>query len=162
MKQFVSCLVVLAALGAVARGEQNQGQDNGVKAAVEAWAEAYKAGDVEKMAALYSNSDRVTLITSTGKLIKGIEGARAMYKVDFVAAKRNKITLNDMFVNQLGDIAWVTFKYTADFAKTDDNSKWQLNSRGTMVLKKEDGKWKIVQEHFSPRDDIERLTPVKE
>jgi ketosteroid isomerase-like protein len=77
------------------------------------------------------------------------EGAQALQN-EFSAFKvlfNYTYELNDFKANVLGDVAVTTF--TLHYVANMRNQQFNITSRATVVLRKQDSAWKVVHEHFS-------------
>ncbi|MBM3297315.1 MAG: nuclear transport factor 2 family protein [Candidatus Aminicenantes bacterium] len=86
-----------------------------------------------------------------GKVVKGIEEfrrAEALWRSPDFKAVRYEIRDLRIMLSRSGDVAWF-------FCILDDINEWKgrpanwENTRWTGVLEKRDGRWVLVQQHFS-------------
>lgn len=67
----------------------------------------------------------------------------------FGGFKDLKLVLNDdLAVHRAGNLAWATTTWKAD-GHLKDGKEVHLEGRTTLVLAKQNGKWKVLHEHYS-------------
>jgi uncharacterized protein (TIGR02246 family) len=128
---------------------------------LENWANSWANEDVDLMMSFYEDSEDLVAISSSGEFIKGAAAVRKMCKAAFRESNWERALLRDLEIRQDGDTAWATFRFTADFTFPGDPTKMTFASRGSVVLHRVKGEWKIVLEHFSPIKDFPRIQPRK-
>ncbi len=107
--------------------------------------------DFDLLYSIIANDSSYLEVHPDARVVKGFAEFRSME--DFWAnpefrAIRYEITDLRITISQLGNVAWF-------FCMLDDVNEWQgqpaswLNTRWTGVLEKRDGRWVMVQMHFS-------------
>jgi uncharacterized protein (TIGR02246 family) len=117
-----------------------------VKAAFAAWREALSGGKAEPVVALYTK-DAVLLATLANDPITD-QADRTAYFTNLTAKPKLKARVNEEFVRLLDeDDAVLSGTYTFSFE--DAGKTVSIPARYTLVYKKLDGKWMIVEHHSS-------------
>jgi len=117
--------------------------------AVETWAAAFNAHDLEKIVAVYT-PNALVLGTLSPRLASNADDLRAYFKRS-VAAK-SQVKLGDYGAVVISPEA-VTFVGFYEFSRPGkDGAPPKVNpARYSVVVVKQGGAWKIVQHHSSPR-----------
>jgi len=150
-------------LAILALGPANwAGADDSLAKSMEAWAEAFQTSDVDKIMTLYDTAKETTAIESLGHIRRGPAEIRKMYRGAFDELIFDRVTLTPITQGQHGTVAWGSYHYRADMRLKSDNSKYVLEVRGSFVMKKKNGSWKITLEHFSTIPDVPRIRPAIE
>jgi uncharacterized protein (TIGR02246 family) len=127
---------------------------------MQAWAKAWPTSDADKIMTFYDTANETTAIESLGHIRRGPAEIREMYRGAFDELVFDRVTLTPITQGQHGSVAWSTNHYKADIRLKSDNSKYVLEVRGSFVMKKADGSWKIALEHFSTIPDVPRVRPA--
>jgi tetratricopeptide (TPR) repeat protein len=128
---------VPAAPGAAGAAAPAQGDDTGVIAAVNAWAEAWSTRNLAAYLAAYSKS-----FTPDGQSREAWEAVR---RSRFPASRPVQVAIGQPHVSMLdADRAEVTFhqQFRSDRVK--------LSTRKSLLMAREDGGWHIAKEHIVP------------
>jgi ketosteroid isomerase-like protein len=126
------------------------------------WAEAWQTSDVDKVMTFYDAAEETTAIESLGHIRRGPAEIRKMYRGAFDELIFDRVRLTPITEGQHGSVAWGTYHYKADIRLKSDNTRYVLEVRGSFVMKKQDGSWKISLEHFSTIPDVPRVRPATE
>lgn len=128
-----------------------------VRRVLGAWAEAWRAADIDKMMAFYEDSRAVVAIESRGVMHRGSAAVKMMYQNAFAELAWEKVGVEDVEVSQEGNVAWATFRWKADATAKKPVMPLSFDVRGSMVFKWDGRAWRIVHEHFSPIADVPRV-----
>ena len=132
-------------VSACATGPRDVGASEQVIAAALAWRAAYDSRDPSRIAALY-DSDAV-LWGTTSKTMASSPAAIAEYFKDAAARPNARVSFGEQNVRVYGDVAVNTGYYT--FSGVRDGQPTQRPARYTLVFRKREGKWLIVDHHSS-------------
>ena len=111
------------------------------------------------MVSLYEDSNDVIVIQSTGKIRKGIGEIRKEYESAFHEVVFEKAELENLIIRHDGDLAWAACRFRADTKTKQDNSTWILEIYTSFLLKRTNGKLRIILEQSTPIDGIPRVRP---
>jgi uncharacterized protein (TIGR02246 family) len=147
MRNAMIALIVLAlatSVSGVVVAQEPSDAEEAVEMVASHWADAWNAGDMESIGALYTEtSDYVSLF---GETLKGREQIQAFFtevhSTVYKGAKFSHETTTIRFVKPdiaIGDTAW-------EFTGVAETEGPTMPSKGlsTTVLVKQDGEWKIV------------------
>ena len=84
-----------------------------------------------------------------------------MYEAAFNEATWERVALEDLEIQEDGNVAWGVCRFVADFTPRGATEQFVFTSQGTFVLLKVGADWKIAMEHFSPIVDVPRVQPRK-
>lgn len=148
-------LVPLALLGILlpvvpAGNLHAQGTDETrVRAVVEALAEHVQAGRVEALDTLYAEGRGVHIIEGAG-VNHGWTDYRDHHLVPELEAFDNlRYRYHSVEPVVRGDVAWASFRY--DLAVDTEDGHVEMEGRGTAVLERRNGSWRVVHLHTSGR-----------
>jgi uncharacterized protein (TIGR02246 family) len=151
-RKFLLAMTASACLSMAAAAQQNRASmdtHNVVKEEValnaEEWRNAYNSGDVERLAAFYSEDADYVSPHVPGLMIHGREAIKQNFQrgiaggghVDSIVVQRS---------NYSGDLASMVCAYQAT------NSGVTVHGKNVLVMKKVDGKWLIVTHASIVRD----------
>lgn len=123
-----------------------------------AFAEAMKAGDIDKIMAIYLDSAEVLSIESSGKQRRGSEGLRTMYEAAFAEATWTRADFELIRTDVGAKDGFCYFRFIAEGTyKKEGGGSFVLSTQGTWIVRKTKEGWRIVHEHMSPLDGIPRL-----
>ena len=120
-------------------------EEAAIKAVTAAWLEAYNAGDVEKIVAMYA--DDGVLMPPHAAVATGHAGIRAFLTADTAAAKAAGVKLvpGATTAGVAGDTGWESGSYTAtDASGTPVDSGSYLS-----VSRKTNGKWLFIRDTYN-------------
>ena len=125
------------------------------------WAASFNKNDPMLLLAFYEESKETLLIMSAGIRCHGYDAIKGAYRSDANKVRFYDSKPNIISIRTLGDAALVTLehKFKAEFV--DNKSHWQVHIQTTMVLKRRNGRWKIVMEHSSPIKGVDRYTQIE-
>lgn len=135
--------------------------DEGVKKFIKNWAEAFNKNDTEKHVEFYDQSDKTEMVISAGMRHKGIKEIRTAYEKDQKEIRYSDSSIKIKSIRVLGETALISFEHKFRINVISDKSKWQVHIRTTTVLHKIKNQWKIVLEHSSPIQGIDRIQAVR-
>jgi len=138
-------LLLTALASACATRPDGGGASEQVAAAALTWRAAYDSRDPSRITALYA-SDAV-LWGTTAKTMASSPAAIAEYFKDAAARPSARVSFGEQNVRVYGDVAVNTGYYT--FSGVRDGQPTQRPARYTLVFRKQDGKWLIVDHHSS-------------
>ena len=109
---------------------------------------AFEDRNLHKMMSLFSTSDEtVALGTGADEKKIGVEEIKSLFKRDWAQSEASSIVYNWKTITVEDQIAWATAEAT--FYARIGTREMHIPTRMTLVLKKTDGKWVIVQWHSS-------------
>jgi ketosteroid isomerase-like protein len=112
------------------------------------YASAYAASDIEAMMGLFSVFHTLGGIGTGGdEYLFGHEATRALFERNFKGAEGVRIDWGEYHVEVLSDAAWVQAK--AEVSGAEDGKKFSVPLRWSIVLVREQGKWKWSHRHVS-------------
>jgi ketosteroid isomerase-like protein len=136
----LAALVLSAPAATTASGDS--AYDAAVRAATKTWAEAYNAGDIDRIVALYAED--AILMPPNAPAASGHAAMRAYLTQDREGSKAMGLTLHleDDGAGVAGDLGWHSGTYTMTDAsgKTIERGKWLETWRKTA------GKWRMIRD----------------
>jgi uncharacterized protein (TIGR02246 family) len=116
-----------------------------LKAITAAWLDAYNAGDVEKMVAMYTED--AVLMPPHASVANGHAGIRAFLTADTAAAKAAgmKLVPGPATAGALGDMGWESGSYTI----TDGSGGTVDSGSYLSVARKVNGKWLYIRDTYN-------------
>ena len=123
------------------------------------WASELSEGSADDMTAFYKDSKDTLAIQLTGRMRKGTAEIRKEYQAAFKEVIFERVTLGDLTVRQIGDVAWTTCRFKALTLHKVQNTKWTLQVYTSFVLKRSGKTWKIVLEQSTPIAGVSRVMP---
>ena len=120
-------------------------EEAAIKAVTAAWLEAYNAGDVEKIVAMYA--DDGVLMPPHAAVATGHAAIRAFLTADTAAAKAAGVKLvpGATTAGVAGDTGWESGSYTA----TDASGTTVDSGSYLSVSRKTNGKWLFVRDTYN-------------
>ena len=120
-------------------------EEAGLKAITTAWLDAYNAGDVEKIVAMYA--DDAVLMPPHAGVANGHAGIRAFLTTDTAAAKAAgvKIVPGAATAGIAGDTGWESGSYTV----VDASGATVGSGSYLSVSRKSNGKWLYVRDTYN-------------
>ena len=116
-----------------------------VSALTAAWVDAFNSRDPARIVALYD--PQAVLIGTTAKKPAVGTTAIAAYFADAARQPMNRIALGEHTARGYGDVAIDSGLY--NFFQVQDGKATVIPERYTLVYRKRDGKWLIVEQHSS-------------
>jgi ketosteroid isomerase-like protein len=119
-----------------------------VKAVLNAWADSYRRRDMQRMLACIAPDPDVLMYgTNADEKRIALAGIQAQAERDWSQTDRAEFVLHDPLISAAGSVAWAaadaTFKIEAG------GQMLAFPARVTTVLENRDGRWLVVQAHFS-------------
>ena len=145
-----AALIVLAAGVGMPTLALAQADDEAtVRAVVEALATYSQAGDWAGLDSLYAPGRGVHIIEGAG-----VNHGWADYRDDHLKPELAELeNMQYRYYNvepQIrGDVAWASFRY--DFSADTPRGQVEIEGRGTTILERLDGRWRVVHHHTSGR-----------
>lgn len=124
-----------------------EAQKSGVKAAMEAYATAYRTKDVQAMEAVFSQ-DICGFGSGPDEVIRNHDDFIRQIKRDMSQATVIEVEFSDTKISGEGQVAWVMTMSSITFSVGESPAQ-TLQGRSTMVLRDTGGRWLIEQIHFS-------------
>jgi ketosteroid isomerase-like protein len=156
---FLVLAVVVASASAPALRAYAQSDDNAlINAVYQQFATAFRNKDLDAVMALYPHDNTLFVFdVGTPREHVGWNSYRADWKSFFSSIKGNpSFSISELGITISGDVA-----YTHSIQSFSGNmgNLHALTVRVTDVLRKNNGKWLIVQEHVSVPIDFQTLKP---
>ncbi len=127
-----------------------------VQIILDCYTEALRTKNTGMLAEIFSQDDDVVMLDgNTPSRFIGWEALKERYQAHFDSYEKLDITYRDLIIklHASSEVAWLTcvFDWNCIFQGQRLSTE---GLRATWVLEKKNGKWKIVQVHFSfPRSD---------
>jgi ketosteroid isomerase-like protein len=121
--------------------------------------DALRSGDIASVMKCYAESDDLVVIQSYGRIDKGADRVRKMYKDSFAEVRFERVELKDIVLKRVGDVAWASCRFVADTQRNVEKDKWRLEIQTSFVLERKEGTRRIVLEHSTPIEGIVRVRP---
>jgi uncharacterized protein (TIGR02246 family) len=119
-----------------------------VMAVLQAYADAYGAGDADAIAALFAaDADLVFFGTGSDERRVGADGIRRQAERDLSQCESLSMVFNWSAVSASGSVAWASTELTVSWQI--DGKRFELPARYSTVLEQRAGRWLMVQGHFS-------------
>lgn len=128
---------------------------------IKKWARAFTAKDAAAVISFYEESDQLIAIASSGQQTKGFPSVKKEWEKLFRDVVFTEHEVTELAVVQNQDVAWATCRQRGTFRNRADNTRWQMEVRTTLVLKRHKNGWKIVVDHSSPIAGIPRMKPLQ-
>ncbi len=127
---------------------------------VKAWIQAFTENDADGLLKFYEDSADVTVVVSSGQRYQGHKELGDIYRKQFEEAQFFESTSKNLSAKVAENSAIVHFEHLLKFRLPEDDSKWQVHIRTTIVLQLKNGKWKIIGEHSSPMNGVDRISKI--
>lgn len=142
------CAGTLSFMAAPARAQDSPESD--VRAVVGALAAGIQAGDFASLDTLFAEGRGVHIIEGAG-----VNHGWVDYRDNHLAPELEHFENLDYRYHAIepvvrGDVAWAAFRYDLSF-RTHEGGNVAMEGRGTAVLEKRDGRWRIAHLHTSGR-----------
>jgi len=119
-----------------------------VQATLQQWKDAYTRRDVDgALAVIAPDNDVVGIGTGPDEWRVGPEEFRAQIERDFAQSAALSVNYEPLVVSEAGPVAWVAGRATVQ--AQIDGQELTLTGRFTAVLEQRDGRWLLMQTHFS-------------
>ena len=119
-----------------------------VQATLQQWKDAYTQRDLDRALAVIAPDDDVVGIgTGPDEWRVGPEEFRAQIERDFAQSEALSLNYEPLVVSEAGPVAWVAGRATVQ-ARVDGQDL-ALTGRFTAVLEQREGRWLLMQTHFS-------------
>lgn len=126
------------------------------------WVEAYNGNNAEVMASFYENSEEVDCLVSAGIWLRGFKEIREMYFKDMKAVRFYNSEAEQMRHRLVGKgTAVVSFIHKFKYELRDLGQHSRTHIRTTVTLRQVGTKWKIVSEHSSAIQGVERVEMIE-
>jgi len=147
-RKLTAILSAMLILCAVTTSAMAQDAKSEITSALHAWTQAYADRNLDALMS-YVSDDPAVMMYGTGADEKrvGRTAIEEQVKRDWAQSDAISLEMTWSSVGASGDVGWVAAD--AAFHATVGDQSMDMPARGTWVLKKEDGKWKIIQAHFS-------------
>jgi uncharacterized protein (TIGR02246 family) len=141
LRRLIPPLIFLLTFATVALADPK----DDVKAATQAWADAFNARSIERTTALYA-PDAVFWGT-TSQTLRDTPAAIREYFGNMPTTPQTRVTLGDSRIRVYGDLAIHTGHYT--FSGVRDGQPTSTPARFSFAFRLRDGRWWIVDHHSS-------------
>jgi ketosteroid isomerase-like protein len=119
-----------------------------VQATLQQWKDAYTQRNLDRALAVIAPDDDVVGIgTGHDEWRVGPEQFKAQIERDFAQSEALSVDYEPLVVSEAGPVAWVAGRATVQ-ARVDGQDL-TLTGRFTAVLEQRDGRWLLMQTHFS-------------
>ena len=119
-----------------------------VEATLQQWKDAYSRRDVDgALAVIAPDDDVVGIGTGPDEWRVGPEEFKAQLERDFAQAEALSVDYEPLVVSEAGPVAWVAGR--ARVQARVEGQDVTLTGRFTAVLERRDGRWLLLQTHFS-------------
>lgn len=159
-KLLISSALLTCGTLALSTEPSDQTKEQSPKQFVQEWVAALGKNNPKHHMTFYDMDDRLEVIISSGMRLEGYGAVKEAYQKDQEIVRFYDSQAKDITVRRFGDTALVSLDHQFKTRFLSDDSRWQVHIRTTMALRKIDGEWKIVQEHSSPIQGIERYVPL--
>jgi ketosteroid isomerase-like protein len=148
------CIAVLCAASAGAGTGETAGREAEIREisrTIDACIGWFKTKDFDLLFSVVAHDSAYVSVHPTDRVIRGWDQFLAnseVFRNPEFKYKRHQLTDLTVNVSRCGDVAWF-------YCVLDDMNTWKgqpanwENARWTGVLEKRDGRWRIVQQHFS-------------
>ena len=126
------------------------------------WASSFNENDAKALLKFYDRSEDTELVMSAGIRKQGYSAIQDTYKSDFKAARFTDSKITKVSERKFGETALLTFDHQFKLKLKQDGSRWQVHIRTSTVLGRKNGQWKILLEHSSPINGIDRHVRIKD
>jgi ketosteroid isomerase-like protein len=106
----------------------------------------FNAGDMQSLLAHF-HPGVIGFSSTQQKRVSGLGAMKRTFNYYHQATSHMKYRIAQPRVKLFGDTAIATFYWTVELGK--GRPRHLIKGRGSHVLRREDGKWSIVHEHFS-------------
>lgn len=119
-----------------------------VQATLQQWKDAYSQQDVDgALAVIAPDDDVVGIGTGPDEWRVGPEEFKAQLERDFAQSEALSVDYEPLVVSEAGPVAWVAGR--ARVQAWVEGQDVSLTGRFTAVLEQREGRWLLVQTHFS-------------
>jgi uncharacterized protein (TIGR02246 family) len=119
-----------------------------VQATLQQWKDAYSRRDVDgALAVLAPDADVVGIGTGPDEWRVGPEAFKAQIERDFAQSEALSVDYKPLVVSEAGPVAWVAGR--ARVQARVEGQDVSLTGRFTAVLEQREGRWLLMQTHFS-------------
>jgi ketosteroid isomerase-like protein len=140
---------VSACTGFVGTSSHVAAEDSRVRAVLDKYLTSIDAADVTLAAEVWAQRQTVEAVTPIGRF-KGWEKVRSGLYINFLQKlfSERRLRPSDVSVRVVGDTAWAVFDWSFA-AKLADGQPYASKGWESHVYEKVDGRWVIVQLHYS-------------
>ena len=143
---FVGIMFAVTACSATTPAAVDTSADEAtIKGMTAAWLDAYNAGDVEKIVAMYAED--AVLMPPHAAVANGQPGIRAYLQTDTAGAKAAGVRLvpGPATAGVVGDMGWESGSYTVN----DGSGKTVDSGSYLSVSRKVNGKWLLIRDTYN-------------
>jgi len=119
-----------------------------VQAITRRWADRFNARDAAALAALY-DAEAVLWGTLSSEIISSPQGVQSYFDAACASPMALTVAFDEEIIRRCSDLVLNAGSYT--FAFTQDGQRQLFPARFSMVLRKRDGQWLIVDHHSSAK-----------
>lgn len=121
------------------------------------WVESYNKNDPKAISAFYELDERAEMLVSNGLSLRGHKEISASYVRDMKAVRFYDSKSQKMSVRVFDKTALVSFIHRFKYEILRDGTHCEVHIRTTTTLRQTKNGWRIVMEHSSPIQGIERV-----
>jgi uncharacterized protein (TIGR02246 family) len=148
MYKFFNCYYILGYYFEEYIMKADNATEIAVKAVLEKFVESYAKRDLKSaMSIIAPDADVVIYGTSADEKRIGPKEIKAQFERDWSQIEEPSLEYNWISISAAGNVAWAAID--AVLKAKINGKKLEFPSRVTKVLEKREGKWFIVQAHFS-------------
>lgn len=128
---------------------------------MEAWVESFNENDAKKIAGFYEVDEGVEMLASNGLSLKGYKAISDSYQRDMQVVSFYDSKSPEMRIRVFDKTALVSFIHRFKYEVLNHGSHAQVHIRTTTTLRQSDAGWRIVMEHSSAIQGIERVRAIR-
>ncbi|MEM8866380.1 MAG: nuclear transport factor 2 family protein [Planctomycetota bacterium] len=121
------------------------------------WVDSFNGNDAKKISAFYEVDERVEMLGSNGLTLKGHEKIAESYRNDMKAVRFYDSKSQEMRIRVFDKTALASFIHRFRYEILGDGRHCEVHIRTTTTLRQTELGWKIVLEHSSAIQGIERV-----
>jgi len=135
-------LLLTLALAGTARGAEPGSPEARFKAGTSEWAEAYNAGDVERIVALYA--DDAVVMPPDAPATRGPAAIRAWLAQDIATSRKAgvKLRIDPGEGGSSGDLGW----HSGTFTVLDGGGKTLVTGKYVETWQRRNGEWRLLRD----------------
>ncbi|QDS97121.1 YybH family protein [Adhaeretor mobilis] len=132
----------------------------GVRRTVNAWVESFNKNDPQVISGFYEVDETVEMLASNGLSLRGHKEISDSYVRDMKAVKFYNSKSQKMRIRVFDKTALVSFIHRFKYEILGDGTHCEVHIRTTTTLRQTKDGWRIVMEHSSAIQGIERVKVI--
>jgi len=124
------------------------------------WVKAYNTNDAESISDFYEKSEKIDLLVSEGFWLTGHDAVQKMYNNDMKVLRFYDSSAEEMKHRIIDNIALVSFIHKFKYLIKESKENYAIHIRTTATLRKTKNGWKIMSEHSSAINGIQRKSLI--